>query len=412
MNRLTGQNAGVSGPPPYLFGITNLPFGVANAYAAVAMPFILRKAGVPVETIATLGAIALIPSAYQLFWAPVLDLKIRRRTWLVLCAGLGALCLGASMLLKLPEQLVPFEVLLVLGAGLVSLVGSCNGALISTTLDPSQRGRAAGWFNAAFMGATALGGGALLTTCHHFGAVVGSVVLTAMIFLPSLAALTIEEPAPAKTPLFQHLRRMMREVWSALSSKQGLSGVLLCLSPVGTVALTYLWSALGADFGGSERAVQLVNGYVGGLITAVACLVTGYALDRINPRVAYLAGGALTAVCCIVMALAPQSEVTFIVGASCYLLVAGLCYAAFSALIYQISGSAKEGASSLYTIFSAAGNQAIAYTLFLDGKAHAVWNTNGLLWCDAALNACGVVVLLLLLFTVFRTKRPTGQTRV
>lgn len=40
--------------PPWIFGLTNLPFGVASTYAGVAMPFLLRKSGVPVETIAAL----------------------------------------------------------------------------------------------------------------------------------------------------------------------------------------------------------------------------------------------------------------------------------------------------------------------------------------------------------------------
>src|SRR5690348_7940239 len=95
--------------PPWIFGLTNLPFGVAGTYAGVAMPYLLRQAGVPVEKIAALAALVFLPAAYQLFWAPILDLGMRRRSWLVLCATSGALCLGFSMLLKLPEQLLAYE---------------------------------------------------------------------------------------------------------------------------------------------------------------------------------------------------------------------------------------------------------------------------------------------------------------
>src|SRR5215469_6598215 len=97
--------------PPWIFGLTNLPFGVAGTYAGVAMPFLLRDAGVPVDEIAVLEAIVFLPAAYQLFWAPILDLAIRRRTWLVLCATSGSLCLGATLLLKLPDQLLAYEIL-------------------------------------------------------------------------------------------------------------------------------------------------------------------------------------------------------------------------------------------------------------------------------------------------------------
>src|SRR5271165_6191887 len=122
--------------PPWLLGFTNLPYGVSGAYVGVAMPFLLHKAGVPVATIAIAGAMALLPSAYKIFWVPILDLGIRRRTWLMLAACLSAVCFSSSLLLKLPEQLTLFEILLVAGNVMAGLVASCNGGLVCTTVDP------------------------------------------------------------------------------------------------------------------------------------------------------------------------------------------------------------------------------------------------------------------------------------
>ena len=34
-------------PPPWLFGITALPYGVYGGYLSTAMPYVLRNAGVP-----------------------------------------------------------------------------------------------------------------------------------------------------------------------------------------------------------------------------------------------------------------------------------------------------------------------------------------------------------------------------
>lgn len=395
--------------PPALFGVTNIPYGVAGTYAGVAVPFLLRKAGLPLETIAVVGAIAFLPAAYQLFWAPVVDLGIRRRSWLVLCATLGGLLLAGGMFIKVPEHLLEYQIMLVAGQALVGLVASCNGALVSTTVDPKRRGQAAGWVNAANLGAAALGGGLVLTLANNVSTTAAAIALFLCIFLPSLAALKIEDSEPSKEPLMQHLGNMRREVWKAVSARRGWTGLLFCISPVGTVALTNLFSGMGTDYHVPAHVVELVNGYAGGFITAAGALASGFILDRADRRKLYLLAGVLTALCAACMAMAPVNPTTYVVGILCYLLISGLAYAAFSAVVYEIVGTAGSTASTLYSVFPAAGNQAIAYTLFIDGQANRSFGTRGLLLTDAAMNAAGVIVLLLLLRVVFPEKTKTGD---
>jgi len=87
-------------PPPWLFGLTNIPFGVAGGYTSVAMPFILGRAGVSMSVIGGVSAAVLVPLSWQFLWAPALDVGLRRRSWLLLAAALGALLLAASLLLE------------------------------------------------------------------------------------------------------------------------------------------------------------------------------------------------------------------------------------------------------------------------------------------------------------------------
>lgn len=382
--------------PPWIFGITNLPFGVAGGYSAVAMPFFLRQAGLSVETIATLGAVALLPAAYQLFWAPILDLWIRRRAWLVLMSVLGGVCLAASLLVSLPDHLKLYEGLMVLGQALCGLVASCNGALVSTTLPTALRDKAAGWVNAANLGASALGGGFVLTLAH-WSMQAAAIGLALMIVLPSLAALIVPETEPAREPFGKHIKLMAKDVWRAVKSRQGWTGLLFCISPVGTVALLNLFSAIGADFHASDRVVEWFNGYGQGFITAGGALASGYLLSRIGRRPAYILSGVLTALCGIGMAMAGLTPTVFLLGGLAYLLVAGLAYTAFSAVVYEIVGTAGKTASTLYSVFPAVGNQAIAYTMFFDGKGPKWFGPKGVLWADAGLNLIGVAFLLTLL---------------
>ncbi len=396
--------------PPWIFGITNIPFGVAGTYTGVAMPFLLGKKGVPIETIAVISALSLLPAAYQLFWAPILDLGMRRRSWLILCSVAGSLCLASTLLLKSPNDLTSYKVLTVLGQGLVGLVASCNGALVSTRVDPAKRGQAAGYVNAANLGAAILGGGLVLTLADKYSNEVAAIGLVLMICVPALAALAIPEPPPKKEPILAHLADMGKEVWKAVRSRKGWTGLCFCISPVGTVALTNLLSALGKEYGVSGQMVTNVNGYAGGVVTAIGALASGYILDRADRRKLYLLAGVLTAAVAAGIALSPKTPEVYVVGSILYLAVAGLAYAAFSAVVYEIVGTAGKTASTLYSVFPAAGNQAISYTVFLDGRAGGQWGTKAIFWADAALNMIGVVVLFLLLKVVFPDKAKSGQT--
>jgi MFS family permease len=393
-------------PPTWIFGISNIPFGVSGTFAGVAMPFLLSEAGLTVKQIALIGGLALVPAYLQFIWAPVLDMGLRRRTWLVLVSFFGSLCLAVAMVVKLPEHLVLYGTLIVAGQLLCGLVASCNGALVSTVLPEELRPRAAGWINAANLGATSLGGGLVLTLARQYSMQAAAIGLGLSTFLPSLAAFAIQEPPPAKAELIEHLRDTCRDVWKAVKARQGWTGLLFCISPVGTVALTNLLSGMGKDYHADARTIELLNGWAGGFITAAGALITGYLLHRFNRRAAYLLSGVLTALCAAIMALCPMTLKTYVVGTAFYLLIAGFAYTAFSAVVYEIVGTAGKTAATLYSVFPAAGNAAIFYVLIVDGVSTDRWGTRGVLWTDALLNVAGVIFLLLMLRVVFRQGPP------
>jgi hypothetical protein len=83
--------------PPSIFGFLAAPIGVFYwGVSALLVPYLLRRHGVPVDPIAAVVAIASIPNVWSFLTSPVIDLGLRRRTWLALfffCspAGSGAL---------------------------------------------------------------------------------------------------------------------------------------------------------------------------------------------------------------------------------------------------------------------------------------------------------------------------------
>jgi MFS family permease len=397
-------------PPPWLFGITNIPFGVASGYTSVAMPFILSQAGVPMATVGGISAATLIPLSWQFLWAPMLDVGLRRRTWLLLAAALGALLLAASMLLRLPAQLWAFEVCCVLGSGLTGLVSASNGALVATLVPPDLHGRASGWLNAAYLGGNALGGGLVLQLGDKLSAPTAALGLGLLVFLPALAVLSLREPQRPRQRAAEVFPAMLRDLWGTASSRSGWTGILFCVAPVSTAALLDLFSAVGEDYHAAADTVSYTMGYGSGLVTAAGALLGGRLLDHMDKRQAYLLSGVLIAVVDLAIACGPHTQGVYIAGTLAYSLAAGLCYAAFTAMVLQIIGKVDRSAATQYTLFDASGNLATSYLTWLDGhgydwfKARNLDGASGMLLTDAGMNLLGALGLWLMMWLVFRRR--------
>jgi MFS family permease len=388
-------------PPEWLFGVTAIPFGVAAGFVGSAMPFLLRNAGIAVEDIYWFTVATFLPTVTQFLYAPVIDLGLRRRSWLVLLSAAGAAFFLLALLQPLPSRAGLFLLFTVAGSWLTGLVGSCNGALMATTLPDGVRGRAGGFYNAGNLGGGALGAGVTMSLATHASTVVTGVATALMIVLPALTALAIAEPPPPRRPVREAFGTMVREVASTARSRPGWTGILLCVSPVGTAALVNAFSALGKDYRASDGMVTFVNGYLSGLVSAAGSLFGGWLADRVSRRGLYLVAGALTAACGLAMFVAPYSPSTYAVGVSAYLFISGICYAAFSAVVLETIGAGGSGggasAATQYTLFTAAGNLAIVYTGWIDTRFHSAYGARGLLGVDAALNVAGIAALALLM---------------
>jgi MFS family permease len=222
-----------------------------------------------------------------------------------------------------------------------------------------------------------------------------AVVVAAMMVIPSLAALWIDEPVRPPATARQVFHDTLGDVGRVLFSKTGITGIALCLSPVGTAALANYFGGMSDAYDVGPYTVAMVTGIVASALNALGAGITGYLCDRFNRRVLYLASGALTAVCGIAMALSPRAPLTYIVGVSAYALVTGFCYAAFTSTVLETIGKAGKSAATQYALFVAAGNAAITYVGLIDTRFNEHHGVQGVIASDAALNIAGVVILAL-----------------
>src|SRR6266498_3292154 len=60
-------------PPPWLFALTELPFGIGCGFVASTMPYLTRQAGVSVSQIGWYGTVFSLATVLRLLYAPLLD---------------------------------------------------------------------------------------------------------------------------------------------------------------------------------------------------------------------------------------------------------------------------------------------------------------------------------------------------
>lgn len=370
-----------------------IPFGLVTGFISVTLGYLLGKAGVKAEGVAALVAVSFIPQTWKFLWAPVADLTLTRKSWYALAAlfsGIGLAALGA---IPPVGESLPLMSAVAFGASLATtfLAMSVESLMAYGTPD-AERGRAGGWFQAGNLGGFGIGGGAALWIAENLpqpwlpGATLGVVCI-----LCCFALVFIAEPEKFERPhsVFGSVVQVVRDLWSVVRSRPGFLALLICFLPIGTGAATNLWAAIAADWRAPATTVALVTGALGGVASAIGCLVGGYWCDRMERKKAYWVFGIAQSACAIAMALSPRTEFVYISYVMLYAFISGLTYAAFSAVVLEAIG--HGAAATKYNVFASLSNMPIAYMTLVEGWAHTRWGASAMLWTEAGICMAAIV---------------------
>jgi MFS family permease len=345
-------------------------------------------------------AISYLPHTWKFLWAPIADVTLTRRSWYVIACLMTAVGLWATAALPATATGLRVLTMVVLVSNFaVTFLGMSVESLMAYNATDEEKGRAGGWFQAGNLGGTGIGGGVGLWLAQRLsmpwmsGALLGLACLlccAALAFVPEPAA-----PHRGET-LGRSLVNVVRDLWSVAISRMGFLALFLCFLPIGSGAAQGLWSAVASDWHASADTVALVTGVLGGIASAVGCLIGGWFSDRMNRQWAYAIYGVLQALTAIGMALAPRTETTYVVFTLAYAVMTGLTYAGFSAFVLEAMG--KGAAATKYNVFASLSNTPIAYMTSIDGWAHTRYGPAGMLYIEA-LFAAGGLVLFTIVFT-------------
>jgi PAT family beta-lactamase induction signal transducer AmpG len=393
---------------PSVFMFLFTPFGVMFGYVSVTLAYLLTKAGIPLEQVAPLVAVGLLPNIVKFIWAPLVDATLTFKKWYLISSiatSIGILLTG--ILPRAVENLPLFTIVVLVSSFANTFLAMATESLMAYDTPENMKGRAGGWLQAGNLGGLGLGGGAGLWLADKLPAPWMSAGVIAIACL--LCSFGLYFLPDTKSTIRTHSLRttfinLNKDIWNVIKSRMGFLALFLCFLPIGSGAASNLWSAVSGDWSASADTVALVIGALGGLLSAIGCLLGGWICDRMDRKRAYIIFGLLQAGCAVGMAFSPRTETMFIGWTSLYAFSTGLTYAGFSAFVLEAIG--KGAAATKYNVFASLSNFPIYYMIYIDEWAHKKWSAFGMLNIEAIMGLLGMILFITIFVSVNKMRPP------
>ncbi len=394
---------------PSVFMFLYLPFGVLSGYVSVTLGFLLTAAGIPLVEVAPIISITFIPNILKFIWAPLIDTTLTVKKWYLITnivTAIGIITIGI-LPFKL-GYLTIITVVVLFTSFANSFIAMATESLVAHDIPENLKGRAGGWLQAGNLGGLGIGGGAGLWLAEKISPLAGGVIIAAACLLCSFGLILLNEP-PAflkEKSYLKTLRNLNKDLWVLLKSRMGFLALVLCFLPIGSGAASNLWSSISKDWGASANTVALAVGVVGGVLSAIGCLIGGWICDLIDRKKAYILFGLVQALCALAMALSPKTQLMFIIWTSLYAISTGLTYAGFSAFVLEAIG--HGAAATKYNVFASLSNAPIYYMIFIDEWSHVKWGAFGMLLAETIMAIVGTVIFISVFALVNKNKQVAG----
>jgi PAT family beta-lactamase induction signal transducer AmpG len=380
--------------------------GVPLGFAAIAVATQLRRQDVGPAEIGTFVGSFYLPWAFKWAFGPLIDVFAserfgRRRGWIIAMQVLMALTLMSTVLLKLPDQLALFTVILLVHNTFGAMQDVAIDALAVNTLAESERGLANGLMFAGAAIGQAIGGSGVLFLSGYTGFqptffFVAGVILAVTLFvaLPMREAATAARPIVAGVSRWRTAAREMRgfaveSFRSFLGTRGAFLGLAFALLPSGAMCLGLaLQSNLAVELGLDDSQVAAL-GLWSGIIQAGFMVLGGYWSDRFGRRRTlgvYIALMSLPVLYLMMVlqqhgwvmpvsqsagasrpAIDPALVTALWIGTLTYSVALGLMYGTRSAIFMDVTNPAV--AATQFTAYMALLNLSIAYSATWQGIA-------------------------------------------
>jgi PAT family beta-lactamase induction signal transducer AmpG len=398
MNSETGlQGSSVNSPKlahPILFFFFYMPFGVFTGYLTVTLAFLFSRSGIPLQQIAGLAAINLLPQVFKFLWAPFVDTTLTLRKWYLISTLITAATIFATSIVPIKSaNLLLFSYMILLSSFARSFISASIGGMAAHGTSADLKGRVGGYCQAGNLGGGAIGGGAGLWLAQHtnYTWIPGS-ALALVCVLCCAGLLFIKEPVLTMraASIRKTVNNVVNDMWQTFKTNRGLLALVLNILPLGTGAAGFLFAAVAKDWKSGADTVALVTGILGGAAIIMGCLIGGWICDLVSRQKAFVLFSLLQAACCVGMAFCPHLPLMYIIWTLAYALVNGFVNAGYSSFTLEATG--KGAAASKFELYSSTSYLPLYLMFWVLGWAYTKWGAFGMLNTEAvcALIAAGI----------------------
>jgi MFS transporter, PAT family, beta-lactamase induction signal transducer AmpG len=382
-------------PPIWMMGMTNAVFGLTGGFCAVIIPDLLAAHGLPAGQIASIAAAILSPGFWAFIIAPMLDVRLSRRTYALIFGIITAFAVGVTV--SFPDHSMLIEAIMVPGFLAASLYQGAVGGWMGSLISKQQDGELGIWFTVSNIGA----GGLMMVlsgeVLHRFSSLTAALILSGIILLPMTLFVAIPSPGPDRRLARESFARFWREVASLLRQREVVIALFLFTLPSASFALTNVLGGTGNDFAANERTVSLFAG-VGSTAAGLAGSLLLFPLARrFTLRPLYLGIGIVGAIFTLSLISLPHAPWSFAVAITGQNLFQAMAFSTSNAISFEVIGPNNPLAATLFTLLLSAANLPITYMQYLDGRGYDRGGLIGSYLTDACLSvaACSLLAWVL-----------------
>lgn len=290
---MTRQTSSIANRPSFKFVLLSALYaaqGLPYGFFTLALPVVLREAGLSLTAISALSLLYL-PWSLKFLWAPYLDHVGNRRAWLLALQASGVA--GALILSQVPIDTSYLPI--IVGAFAFNLIAASQDVLTDglavRTLDSRERGLGNGIQVGAYRVGMILGGGLLLWIFARTNWSTMFVCMAALLAVTIVPVLRYREPADAARvrPSAQELpigwlKRLL------VPGMLGFSALIFCFR-FGDAMVSTLLGPFMKDQQVSTETIALMKGTVGSATSLLGALLGGIFTFKVGRRAALLATG-------------------------------------------------------------------------------------------------------------------------
>ncbi|HMR46241.1 MAG TPA: MFS transporter [Bacteroidia bacterium] len=383
--------------PFYIF-LLIMPMGISQGFVTVTLPYILTQNNFPVALTAGIVAIGIAANLWRFLWGPIVDLSLslHKWYWLSIAASIGSLLLICITPFT-PQETTSLSVIVFVSQVAATVTLLPLNEIMAKQVRDNEKGAASGWYQGGSLAGAGLGGGVGLWIATHYNLTLSGIILCVVSVLFALVMFLVKDITHLKgKSVSSEIKEMSKDILSMAKIPIALFVIILILMPIGTGAMSNLWSAVAQDWHTDADTVVLVTGLLCGCVSAVGCIVGGFLSDRWGVWYAYLIIGLICALATVLIGVMPFIQVSYIIGVLIYGFCTGLMYAAYTAVILFVIG--KKHTATKFSLMSSLGNLPVVYMTTFNGWTHDKYGSRFMLIAEALIG----ILFVLIFFFIFK----------